>query len=196
MKIRTLLLLMCFLLVLSQFFVPNYHVSAGLYSDDPDIFQPIVKDLQIPDLVSNTPSPWYTKIEGSAVAMLAPDGFLVSVDSHGFDKNRDTSINIVEERNSGFSLYRKTIASKLAQLDSYSPQDVTLLYSKDFRFDGYDATALYLYDRHNHLTYIFMAFGDEHFSVTMRGTCHAQDTNGRDAIISAMLTASYDRGRA
>ena len=196
MKIRTLLLLVFFFLALSELLAPRHHRQISWYSDDTDFLTQGAIDLNIPDMISNTGSEWYSRIEGSAVGMLAPDGFAGSVDFHGFDKNKDTTINVVEDHKIGFPAFRHTIAEQLALLTKYAQQDVTLLYSKDFKFNGYEATALYLYDKTSHLTYIFMAFGDDHFSVTMRGTCHADDLSDRDAILSAMLTASYDKGRA
>lgn len=194
MKIRTLLLLACFFLVLSELLAPRHHRHIDWSADDIDLLTHGAIDLNIPDEISNTGSECYSRIEGSAVGMLAPDGFAGSVDFHGFDKNKDTTINVVEDHKVGFTAFRRTIAEQLALLTKYAQQDVTLLYSKEFKFNGYEATALYLYDKASHLTYIFMAFGDEHFSVTMRGTCHADDLSDRNAILSAMLTASYDRG--
>ena len=196
MKIRTLLLLVFFFLALSELLAPRHHRQISWSTDDTDFLTQGAIDLNISDVISNTGSEWYSRIEGSAVGMLAPDGFAGSVDFHGFDKNKDTTINVVEDHKMGFPVFRHTISEQLALLTKYAQQDVTLLYSKDFKFNGYEATALYLYDKTSHLTYIFIAFGDDHFSVTMRGTCHADDMSDRDAILSAMLTASYDKGRA
>jgi hypothetical protein len=128
--------------------------------------------------------------------MSTPDGFGQSVDFRSFYKDMDTSIFITEDRSIGFSALHKTLDRKLADLSKYSPQDITLLYSKDFKFNGYNAIALYLYEEHSHHTYVYIAFGDESFHVEMNGRCRADDLGSRDQIVNAFLTANYNRGKA
>jgi hypothetical protein len=41
-----------------------------------------------------------------------------------------------------------------------------------------------------------MAFGDEGFHVTMKGSCRADDLTNRDKILDAFLTASYHKEKA
>ena len=195
MRIRTLLLLICVATILSETFSHRHHDHSGWYVGDMELFTPTITDLRIPDQIETTGSKAYTDIEHSAITMLTPDGFEQSLDFSGFYHDRDTSIHVSEDQHEGFTSLRKNIRQRIAALTKYSPQDVTLLYSKDFTFNGYDATALYLYEESSRHTYIYMAFGDDRFNVKMQGTCRADDIDNRDKILHAFLTASYGQGR-
>jgi hypothetical protein len=159
------------------------------------LFTPTIIDLRIPDQIETTGSKAYTGIEHSALSMLTPDGFEQSLDFSGFYHDRDTSIHVSEDHREGFSSLRKKVKQQIAALTKYTPQDVTLLYSKNFTFNGYEATALYLYEESSRRTYLYMAFGDDRFNVRMQGSCRADDIDSRDKILNAFLTASYKSSR-
>lgn len=94
-----------------------------------------------------------------------------------------------EHHDMGFADCRRSVDHELAALTKYQPQDVILLYRKNFTFNNHGATALYLYDRSNELTYIYMAFGDESSYVTMQATCRASDLEERDNMLHSFLSA-------
>jgi|GEM_PF-6562985 hypothetical protein len=192
MRIRTLLLLVCALTILSEAFSHRHHDHRGLYAGDVALFTPSIKDLGIADQVETTGSNAYTAIEHSGLSMLAPEGYAQTLDFRGFYYDKDTSIHVSEDSHEGFPSIRKKIKLEIAALTRYSPQDVTLLYTRNFTFNGYDATALYLYDEPKQLTYLYVAFGDDGFNVKMQGTCRAADIDNRDKILRAFLTASYN----
>jgi hypothetical protein len=166
-----------------------------MYLAEQMVFTPMMKDLRVPDAITTVSSQWQTAIDGSELSLLVPDGYHASPDFCSFKRDKDTSIHVTEDHSTGFPSFRRTIDQKLADL-SRSSQDVTLLYRKNFTFNNYSATALYLYDQHRGLTYVYMAFGDEGFHVTMQGSCRADDLDERDLILRSFLTSYYTKDRA
>jgi hypothetical protein len=158
-------------------------------------FTPTIADLHWPDQVRSQASAWYQEVEGSGLSLLLPDGYIGQPDFCTFARDKDKSIHITEDHSMGFTAFRQTIDRELAGLSRHLPQDMTLLYSKNFTFNNYDATALYLYDQHREQTYVYVAFGDQGFHVTMQGSCRADDLDARDAIIRSFLSAGYTAQR-
>ena len=190
MKVRrTAILFVLSLIVLSQIIVPRHESHKALYADESMIFTPTICDLHIPDGIGTETSRLWTAIEGTSVSVRVPDGYCGTADFGRFQRDKDTSFIIREYHDMGFAACRKTCDQQLAQLTKYASQDVILLYRKNFSFNNYDATAVYLYDKRAGLTHLYMAFGDERFHVTMRGSCRADDLNERDRILHTFLTA-------
>ena len=189
MKVRrTVLLFVLFALVLSQIIVPRHPNHKALGIPERMMFTTLLTDLRIPDEVNTVSSPGQTAVAGSSVSIWAPHDYAAFPDFGRFVKNCDTTIDISEDYNVGFTAYSSIIDHALADMAKCT-QDVTLLYKKKFTFNNYDAMALYLYDEHRGITYVYMAFGDEHFHVAMKGSCRATDFDERDRILGTFLTA-------
>jgi hypothetical protein len=196
MRIRTLLLFALLGLVISQVIRPPQSRHIDLCDWDSTLFTPTICNLHIPDIVNTRHSEWANSVEGSGLSMLMPDGYIQSVDFRGFYRDKDTSINISEDHVVGFPAFKEDIKHRLADLNKCNSPEVKLLYKKDFKFNDYDATALYLYDEHRRQTYVYMAFGNDGFHVTMKGACKGDDLDARDQIVSAFLSSYYEKAKA
>ncbi|CAK9254262.1 unnamed protein product [Sphagnum jensenii] len=131
---KALLLLLMAGLVIWQAGAPRHIDQKALYARGPMDFTPLIVDLKVPDAVSSQASEWYTDLDGSGLSVLMPDGYKALPDFCTFARDRDTSINITEDHGEGFPDYSKTIDRELACLSQSYPQDVTLLYRKNFVF--------------------------------------------------------------
>jgi hypothetical protein len=151
-------------------------------------------DLHIPDEVTTHQSSIRVSIPATGVSLVVPDGYHQMVNFKGFRRDRDTSIDVIEDHQVGFIEKKKEIETYMAYLKKdRSTNNESVLYRKDFKFNGYDAMVICVSDTTRTRSAIYMTFGDEHFSVAMTGTLSDDKDETRIEIINTMLTAYYQK---
>lgn len=194
MKRRTILLFVIFAAVITYAISHKQQATIGnAFGWGNDDSYPLV-DLHIPDEVTTHESSIRVPIPTTGVSLVVPDGYRQMVNFKGFRRDADTSIDVIEDHQIGFIEKKKEVDTYMAYLKKDKGNgDESVLYRKDFKFNGYDAVVICVSDTKRTRSAIYMTFGDEHFSVAMTGTMSDDKEETRKEIISTMLTAYYQK---
>lgn len=146
--------------------------------------------LDIPDEVQSNYSNLHTTISGTNFSIIEPLGF-VKTSASSFWNGSDSSFAFYIDKQRGFSATKSLLNSCMASLDRGVQKQQAFSYSKEFKFNGYDAIVVCITDNTSHQNALYMSFGNENFSVNMKGAYLAEDKAAERILLDTFLTSFY-----
>ncbi|MCW3128113.1 MAG: hypothetical protein JWO03_3771 [Bacteroidetes bacterium] len=189
MKRRTILLLAIFGFIVFHAVRQQQPLAIAHYNSSDWADHPLI-DLQIPDEVTSYISPIHIQVPSTSLSMIVPEGYEQRINMKGY-RNADTCIDVHEDAGIALSAKREEVDNYIVYVKKDRRADEAIAYLKDFKFNGYNAFVVCVSDTTSTKTVIYMAFGDDRFSVSMTGTLANNTDEAREEVINTMLTACY-----
>jgi hypothetical protein len=146
--------------------------------------------LDIPDEVQSNYSNLHTTISGTNFSIIEPLGF-VKTSTSSFWNGSDSSFAFYIDEQRGFGAAKDYLNSCMASMDRGVQKQQAFSYSKEFKFNGYDAIVVCITDNTSHQNALYMSFGNENFSVNMKGAYLAEDKAAERILLDTFLTSFY-----
>ncbi len=194
MKIRTILICSIVMLIAAYASLKHYegrqkytYISV---EDAPWSWQTDLQSLNlgVADNVISHLTPYHSPVELSAVSIVMPAGFEATGNPGIMRRGADSSISVQTSAESFYEQRQRMRRCVGAPTDPQGRQ-LSVLYTKEFRFNNYDAMMVCVSDRLSHIS-VWMSYGDGAHTVDMIGKCRAADRETLDQIVSTFLSST------